>query len=61
MQLTGSACHGSCCPFCARSAAISEMNDFDYAATVAFVSVGNKEPNRDAVPKFYVEAIAPFP
>jgi hypothetical protein len=28
---------------------------------VAFVSLGNKEPNSDAVPKFYVEAIAHFP
>ena len=61
MQLTGFACYGSCCPFCARSAALSEMNDFDYAATVAFVSLGNKEPNSDAVPKSYEEAITLFP
>jgi hypothetical protein len=34
--------------------------NFHYARTVAFVSLGNEEPNSDAVPKFYVDAIAPF-
>src|SRR6476660_2295435 len=36
-------------------------DDFHYAPTVAFVSLSNKEPNSNAVPKFYVDAITHFP
>lgn len=35
-------------------------DDFHYAPTVAFVSLSNKEPNSNAVPKFYVDAITHF-
>jgi hypothetical protein len=36
--------------------------DFHYSQQLLLFrpANGNKEPNSDAVPKFYVEAIAPF-